>query len=325
MSKGNTPEHKRGAEQVVIDKKARRRNSLQHHAQVGKDCLRQLFSANNSTLMTTLVLAVALAIPGFMFGALYNLERLGHSWEGEHKISLYLETSLSAEQVDSFSRQLLLRQDLIAVELIDASQGMIEFSKFSGLSQVLENLDANPLPAVIEVLARDTREESLTTLQQQLEALEQVEAAVIDLQWLKRFNAMLALAQRIAVVLSLLMGFAVLLIIGNTIRLNVASRRDEIEVSKLMGATDAWVRRPFLYTGMLYGLFAAAVAWLILSATLLLLAIPVQQLAQQYQSYFELAGPGWVGALVLLGVAMTLGFVAAWISVNKFLRQLRPR
>lgn len=324
MSKQPEPP-KRGAQQIKIDAKARRRNWYMHHGEVAKDCLRQLLGASSATFMTTLVLAIALALPGFIFGALYNAERLSQDWQGENKISLYLNTELSEAQVDSFSRQLLLRADLIAVELIDPEQGMREFAKFSGFDATLSAPHDNPLPAVIEILPRDESEGSLRTLQLEMSELSEVDDAVIDLQWLQRFNAIVALAQRVGVVLSILLGVAVLLIIGNTIRVNVASRREEILVSKLMGATDAWVRRPFLYTGILYGLLAAMLSWLLLSATLLLLEIPVQQLAQQYQSDFALHGPGLVGALILLVVATSLGFIGAWLSVNKFLRQLRPR
>ena len=316
---------KRGAEQHVLTKKDQRRRWFQHHGEVAKDCLRQWFSAPAATLMTILVLAVALALPSFLFTSLANINRLTASWDDENKISLYLHTDLSQSQIENFSQRLLLRADLIAVDLVDAEQGLLEFKQFSGFSDVLDSLQHNPLPAVISVLAKDTSEQALEKLQQQLYALPQVEQAVLDLQWIKRLNAMLLVLQRAIIALSLLLACAVLLIIGNTIRLNVESRRDEILVAKLMGATNAWVRRPFLYTGIFYGVTAAISAWLIIEMSLIVMQNPVLQLSLLYQSNFKLTGLGSAGGLVLLLVGLSLGLLAALISVNKFLNKLEPR
>ncbi|EPJ48616.1 MAG: hypothetical protein OFPI_29010 [Osedax symbiont Rs2] len=316
---------KRGAEQHVLTKKDQRRHWFEHHGEVAKDCLRQWLSAPAATLMTILVLAVALALPSFLFTSLANINRLTASWDDENKISLYLQTNLSQSQIENFSHRLLLRADLIAVDLVDAEQGLLEFKQFSGFSQVLDSLQQNPLPAVISVLAKDTSEQNLEKLQQQLYALPEVEQAVLDLQWIKRLNAMLLVLQRAIIALSLLLACAVLLIIGNTIRLNVESRRDEILVAKLMGATNAWVRRPFLYTGIFYGVTAAISAWLIIEMSLLVMQNPVLQLSLLYQSNFKLTGLGGAGGLLLLLVGLSLGLLAALISVNKFLNKLEPK
>lgn len=316
---------KRGAQQHVLTKQDQRRHWFAHHGEVAKDCLRQWLSAPVSTLMTILVLAVALALPSFLFTSLANITRLTSGWDDENKISLYLHTNLSESQIEGFSQRLLLRPDLIAIDLIDAEQGLLEFKQYSGFSDLLDTLQQNPLPAVISVLARDTSEQSLEVLQQQLSALPQVEQAVLDLQWIKRLNAMLLVLERAIIALSLLLAFAVLLIIGNTIRLNVESRRDEILVAKLMGATNAWVRRPFLYTGIFYGVTAAISAWLIIEMSLVVMQTPVLHLTLLYQSNFKLIGLGTVGGLLLLVVGLSLGLLAALISVNKFLNQLEPK
>ncbi|MCJ8299339.1 MAG: permease-like cell division protein FtsX [Pseudomonadales bacterium] len=316
---------KRGAQQHVLTKQDQRRHWFAHHGEVAKDCLRQWLSAPVSTLMTILVLAVALALPSFLFTSLANITRLTSGWDDENKISLYLHTNLSESQIEGFSQRLLLRPDLIAIDLIDAEQGLLEFKQYSGFSDLLDSLQQNPLPAVISVLARDTSEQSLEVLQQQLSALPQVEQAILDLQWIKRLNAMLLVLERAIIALSLLLAFAVLLIIGNTIRLNVESRRDEILVAKLMGATNAWVRRPFLYTGIFYGVTAAISAWLIIEMSLVVMQTPVLHLTLLYQSNFKLIGLGTVGGLLLLVVGLSLGLLAALISVNKFLNQLEPK
>jgi len=315
----------RGAQQHRVSAKDKRRHWREHHADVAKDCLRQLFAAPMSTFMTVLVLAVALALPGFLFSALSNVSRLSDSWDNENKISLFLQTDLSTMQVDNFVQNLLLRPDLIAIDLVDASQGLLEFKQQSGLSDILDSLESNPLPAVVYVLPKNNSQEGLALLANELKALPQVEQAVLDLNWIKRFNGILLVTERAIVALSLLLAFAILLIIGNTIRLNVESRNEEILVSKLMGATNAWVRRPFLYSGVFYGVSAAVLALLILELAMLMMKTPILQLTQLYQSHFVLSGLGVIGSVVLISVSSILGLLGALISVNKFLAKQEPQ
>jgi len=315
----------RGAQQHRVSAKDKRRHWREHHADVAKDCLRQLFAAPMSTFMTVLVLAVALALPGFLFSALSNVSRLSDSWDNENKISLFLQTDLSTMQVDNFVQNLLLRPDLIAIDLVDASQGLLEFKQQSGLSDILDSLESNPLPAVVYVLPKNNSQEGLALLANELKALPQVEQAVLDLNWIKRFNGILLVTERAIVALSLLLAFAILLIIGNTIRLNVESRNEEILVSKLMGATNAWVRRPFLYSGVFYGVSAAVLALLILELAMLMMKTPILQLTQLYQSHFVLSGLGIIGSVVLISVSSILGLLGALISVNKFLAKQEPQ
>ncbi|MEH6442409.1 MAG: permease-like cell division protein FtsX [Oceanospirillaceae bacterium] len=326
MSKLKSPQPPlRGAMQHKVSAEDKRRRWLQHHQEVAKDCLRQLLGSPVSTFMTVLVLAVALALPSFLFTSLSNITKLTDSWESENKISLYLKLELTESEIDSFVQRLLLRNDLVAIDLIDSEQGLLEFKEFSGFSQVLDSLSENPLPAVISVLAKDNSEAGLATLQQQLLAMAPVDEALLDLGWLKRFKGFLLVIQRVVITLSILLAFAVLLIIGNTIRLNVENSRDEILVSKLMGATNAWVRRPFLYTGIFYGVVATAVAWLIIELALMTMQTPVLQLAQLYQTRFQLTGLGALGSCILLIIGVSLGWLAALLSVNKFLNKLEPK
>jgi len=325
MSDQKSSQNARGAQQHRVSAKDKRRHWREHHADVAKDCLRQLFAAPMSTFMTVLVLAVALALPGFLFSALSNVSRLSDSWDNENKISLFLQTDLSTAQVDNFVQNLLLRPDLIAIDLVDASQGLLEFKQQSGLSDILDSLESNPLPAVVYVLPKNNSQEGLALLANELKALPQVEQAVLDLNWIKRFNGILLVIERAIVALSLLLAFAILLIIGNTIRLNVESRNEEILVSKLMGATNAWVRRPFLYSGVFYGVSAAVLALLILELAMLMMKTPILQLTQLYQSHFVLSGLGVIGSIVLISVSSILGLLGALISVNKFLAKQEPQ
>jgi cell division transport system permease protein len=324
-TKPQPPSPLRGAKQHQVSVKDKRSRWLQHHQEVSKDCLRQLLGSPVSTFMTVLVLAVALALPSFLFTSLSNVAKLTDSWESENKISLYLKLELSENEIDSFVQRLLLRDDLIAIDLIDSEQGLLEFKEFSGFSQVLDSLSKNPLPAVVSVLAKDNSEAGLAALQLQLLAMEPVDEALLDLGWLKRFKGFLLVIERAVITLSILLAFAVLLIIGNTIRLNVENSRDEILVSKLMGATNAWVRRPFLYTGIFYGIVAATLAWVIIEFALMTMQTPVLQLAQLYKIRFQLTGLGGLGISILLVIGVGLGWLAALLSVNKFLNKLEPK
>lgn len=321
----NTQGPLRGAQQHRLGARDRRKQWRDHHAQVAKDCLRQLLSSPISTFMTVLVLAVALALPSFLFSTLANVSRLSDGWDTENKISLYLQANMSDRQVDSFVQTLLLRSDLVAIDLVDASQGLLEFKQHSGLSLVLDALEHNPLPAVVYVLAKDSTEQGLMTLRDELKGFAQVEQAVLDLNWIKRFNGILLVIERTVIALSVLLAFAILLIIGNTIRLNVESRNDEILVSKLMGATNDWVRRPFLYSGVFYGVVGAGMALVILEVSMLVIKNPVLQLSQLYQSDFKLSGLGILGSVVVVLIGLTLGLLGALISVNKFLAKLEPK
>jgi cell division transport system permease protein len=164
----------------------------------------------------------------------------------------------------------------------------------------------------------------LPLLQAQLQALPEVDEAQLDLEWVQRLDALLALARRGSYVLGGLLALAVLLVVGNTVRMTIESRRDEIIVSKLVGATDAWVRRPFLYSGFWYGLIGGLLAWLLVQLALLMVTEPAQALADLYLSRFEVSGLGWSGTLVLLATAALLGLTGAWLAVTRHLNEIEP-
>lgn len=316
---------RRGAEQHKVALKDHSENWLRHHKRVARESLIRLLRTPMTTFMTVAVLAIALALPGFMFSALANLQGLTSGWESEARISLYLEPQLSDEQADRFSRSLLLRDDVAAIELISRQQGMLEFKRYSGFGDLLDLLGENPLPPVVMLIPRNRNTQALGLLQAQLNDLPEVDEAVLDMAWLQRLDAILEVARRAVVVLGILLACAVLLVVGNTIRLTIESRRDEIVVSKLVGATDAWVRRPFLYTGLWYGCFGAVFAWLVIQIAWMMLETPATALAQLYLAAPQLEGLGMVGALVLLITSLVLGLLGAWLAVRRHLRDIEPR
>jgi cell division transport system permease protein len=274
--------------------------------------------------MTLAVLAIALALPSFIFTALKNVEQLSAGIDTDPHISLYLDVTLSAERVDQLSRELLLRDDLVSVELISPEKGLEDFRRYTRFDDLLEFFDSNPLPAVITLIPRSSDPAALTRMQQALAQLPEVEEARLDLEWVRRLAAFMALAERSAWVLGGLLSLTVLLVVGNTVRMTIESRRDEILVSKMVGATDAWVRRPFLYSGVWFGLFGALLAWLLAQLALALIAEPVQALATLYLNGYVVQGLGIGASLTLLSTGMLLGLGGAWIAVGRHLRDIEP-
>ncbi|MBP0047135.1 ABC transporter permease [Marinobacterium sp. AK62] len=326
MTKRTAPDTppRRGARQHRVDSSDRRRSWRRHHASVARGALLRLRQTPVASTMTLAVLAIALALPGFLLTVLTNLQALTAGWDTQPRIALYMQTELSDAAIDRFSRELLLRDDLSGVELISRQKGLEEFSEYSAFSDLLEQLEANPLPAVIMVTPLSDDPVKLPLLKTELAGLSQVSEAVLDMEWVQRLEAVLALAQRGSYVLGGLLALAVLLVVGNTVRMTIESRRDEILVSKLVGATDAWVRRPFLYSGFWFGLLGGVLAWLLVQLALLMLEAPARALAELYLNRFELQGLGLEGSVLMLGASVLLGWVGSWLAVARHLREIEP-
>ncbi|MBA4503585.1 permease-like cell division protein FtsX [Marinobacterium marinum] len=315
---------RRGARQHRIQFADRQRSWRRHHLSVAREALLRLKQTPVASLMTLAVLAIALALPGFLLAALGNLQALTSDWDPQPRIALYMQTELGDDAIDSFSRQLMLRDDLASVELINREKGLEDFRRYSAFADLLERFDANPLPAVIMVLPHNTDPLAMPLVRSELAALPGVDEAQLDMEWVQRLAAVLALAQRGSYVLGGLLALAVLLVVGNTVRMTIESRRDEILVSKLVGATDAWVRRPFLYSGFWFGLIGGLLAWLLVQLALLLLATPAQALADLYLNDFQLQGLGIQGSLIMLAAATLLGLSGSWLAVSRHLREIEP-
>jgi cell division transport system permease protein len=210
------------------------------------------------------------------------------------------------------------------VQYISADQALSEFKQLSGFGEAAAVLDKNPLPAVLVVRPNDASPEAAAALQHQLAANPAVDQVRLDLQWLKRLSAILDIVRRVTDILAALLGLAVILVVGNTIRLEIGGRRTEIEVSKLLGATDAFIRRPFLYHGAWYGFAGGLIACLLVVAAVTLVEEPVSRLAGLYGSAFALQGLGFMGALGLLAGGGLLGWTGSWLAVARHLRAIEP-
>ena len=295
-----------------------------HRASV-VDSVGRLIKQPIGSFFTCLVMAVALSLPMGLALLLDNVERLGGSWQRAAQISLYMKLDVDAEEGGALREQVLDMPDVAEASWISREQALEEFQQLSGLGEALRELPENPLPGVIVVTPREVDRDGLEALRQRLSGLPGVEQAQLDLLWVERLTAILKLGDRFVFGLSLLLIATLLLVIGNTIRLHIENRRTEIEVVKLVGGTDGYVRRPFLYMGALYGLGAGVIAWLLLAYGLGWLNEAVVGLAGLYGSDFGLAGvPADDGLSLVLG-AVLLGYIGAWLAVARHLSELAPR
>jgi cell division transport system permease protein len=298
---------------------------LRQHAQALGGTLALLIRAPLATVMTIAVIGITLALPTGLYLAIDNLQRLSAHWDTGGQISLFLKLDVSDAQADKLSERVRRMRGVARVDYRSRAQALAEFKQLSGFGDALNALERNPLPAVLIVHpASGTTPEGLQTLLKELRALDHVDSAQLDLEWVKRLHAMLAIAERGVLVLAALLGIAVLLTIGNTIRLAVLNRRDEIEVTKLMGGTNPFIRRPFLYSGLIQGALGAATAGLILSLTLLFLAAPLTALAGLYGRDFLVHGLTLRATAVLVAVGAALGWAGSRLAVGRLLRAIEP-
>ncbi len=298
-----------------------------HHRQSAGSSLLRLLRSPFSSLLTWLVIAVALALPMGLTVMLDNVSGLTENLEGSSKITIYMKLTEDDQNALQLSQQIAQRQDVDSVEFISRHEALEEFKELSGWGDVLAYLDNNPLPSVIVVQPAEHVDSAgkVAGLTEKLESLSGVDNVQVDLQWVQRLNALFAVLKRVVIALAALFGVAVILIIGNTIRLAIENRRDEIIVVKLVGGTDPYVRRPFLYTGFWYGFIGAALAWCLVNISLLWIANPVNQLAALYYSRFNLHGLSFADTFLLMLFGGFLGIAGAWIAVKRHLDDIEPQ
>lgn len=301
-------------------------NYLARHAQVALNSLGRLYRAPLASLMTAAVLGIALALPTGLYLFTGNLQRLSTQWDGSASISLFLRTSVSTVEAQRLTGKLQQWPEVDSIQLITPDEALAEFRELSGFGDVLDALHDNPLPAVIGIKPTNSHAgaEAAAALMEKLRALPEVDIAQLDLQWVKRFHAIIDIVRRSIWVAATLLGLAVLLIVGNTIRLEIQNRRAEIEITKLIGASDGFIRRPFLYSGFWYGLSGALLAALLVELAFLQLHGPVRQLAGLYQSAFSLQTLSFAETLALLGSGAVLGLLGAGLAVSRHLAAIEP-
>jgi cell division transport system permease protein len=298
----------------------------EHHLQSLLDSLGRLARNPVASAMTVAVIGIALALPTGLHVVLKNVQAVSADWENAAQISLFLRKNLREDRLQKLIAELKVMPEVAVVTYVSPDEALEEFQRMSGFGEAVDALQQNPLPGVLIVQPGLTASAPATVegLLNRLRIHPDIEFAQLDMEWVKRLYAMMEIARRGVAVLASVLALAVLLIVGNTIRLAIQNRRDEIEVQKLIGATDAFIRRPFLYSGFWHGLLGAMIAWLLVNVSLWVLSAPVERLSALYDSRFELGGLGLEATFYLMLFGVLLGFIGAWLAVDRHLRTIEP-
>ncbi|WP_417690530.1 permease-like cell division protein FtsX [Pseudidiomarina sp.] len=316
-----------GAQQVKISAWRRFVTFWLHHAQQCIGSLGELARYPFASLMTMAVLGLSLTLPATLYVIVKNTDSVGANFQNASEITVFLRQDLDDQAVTTFAKRIELNPAVAEIKLIEKEAALAEFRERSGFGDALETLDSNPLPDVLLVTphANHRAPAAAEALLQELKQQREVDEARLDVGWLQRFEAIVQLIRDGFLGLALLLCIAVVLIVGNTIRLNISSKRDEIMVMKLVGATDAYIQRPFLYTGLWYGIVGGIITWLATAALLWWLSGAVRSIADLYESQFRLTGLNLAEMGVIWGLAIGLGLLGSHIAVRKHVRAIEPQ
>lgn len=278
-------------------------------------------------MMTIVVIAVALTLPSGFYLLVENVKQLTGVLESRHYVSLYLKHSVTDEAGKKMVNELIAKPEVKDATLISKEEGLREFRSYSGFDDALATLEHNPLPVVIRVEPMEAHNQidGLRGLVLELERIAGVEFVQIDLEWMERLNSIINLVRRGIFVLSVFLGMAVIFTVGNTIRLELESRKEEIMVAQLVGATNSFVRRPFLYSGFWYGALSGMLALIFIHLIIRLLDDPINQIAFRYNSHFEIHGLSLKESFFLIQASVILSIAGAWLVLGGYLKHLRPK
>jgi len=278
-----------------------------------------------ASLLTVLVIAVTLALPAAMLLVIKNASSLSRSWDNALDFSVYLNQDVSLTEARRLKDIIEQRADVEVVTLITADEALDQFKADSGFGAALDHLGDNPLPHTLVVRPSSANtEQTVLLLNEELGNLPEADFVQVDTEWVQRFLAILDMLQRAIGIGSLLLGAAIVVIIGNTIRLDIQNRRQEIEVTKLIGASNAFVRRPFLYSGFWYGLGGGLMALGLVGYGLYALEEPAARLAGLYGSTFTVLSLDLRESLTIVGTGVLLGLTGSWLAAARHMRAIEP-
>lgn len=296
------------------------------HAGTAVAALGRLSRQPFASLMTILVIAVTLALPAAMHLVVKNARSLSASWDNALDFSVYLQQDMTGEQAERLAGLVDQRADVDSVTFISADDALEEFRLTSGFGDALDHLTTNPLPHTLVVRpAAGITEVAIGVLNEELGNLPEADFVQVDTEWVRRFHAILAILERAIFIGAALLGAAILIIIGNTIRLDIQNRREEIEVTKLIGASNAFVRRPFLYSGFWYGLAGGLLALVLVWYGLYALEAPVARLSGLYESSFSVLALGVAESFAIVAAGIGLGLTGSWIAATRHMRRIEPK
>lgn len=327
MAQVSNSRSQRGAVGAKTDLLGRIRAGLGHHSYTLQDSLKRLAKEPLQTILTTAVIAIALSLPATLFVAVDNVRQFGSGFESFSQITAYAKNDATAEQIVNLENQLRVMPEIATVTYIAPDQALKEFANSSGLGAALEYLETNPLPPVfiVQPEVQSQSPDQAARLMAKIHQIANVEDAQLDMLWLQRLHSLTQIGQKAVYTLGALLGLGVLVIIGNSIRLAIHNRREEIIVVKLVGGTNAYVRRPFLYSGMLMGFMGAMGASCILALGFYWLGSSITHLSELYSSQYRLTGLGLKGCVALVATGSIIGLLGSWLAVGRHLKHIKPR
>jgi cell division transport system permease protein len=296
------------------------------HVQQAVGSLGNLWRTPFTTTMTIFVLGVSLALPATLHLFVKNAQQISEQWDSASQITLFLKLSTTEKSAQNLIKRISLYNDVDNVRYISAKQALKEFKLLSGFGQSLEYLNKNPLPATLLITPtqRASQAQAANSLLAKLIQEREVKQGKLDLEWLTRLEAIASLIEDIVLGVALLLCLSVVLIVGNTIRLAILNEKDAIAIMKLVGATDNFIQRPFLYAGIWYGIFGGILSCCAVAILAWYLGYGINNLSELYQSNFQLQGLSFIEALWLITFAIVLALVGSYISVNKHIKTIEP-
>jgi cell division transport system permease protein len=300
-------------------------NWLFAHLDTLRESLERLFRQPFATLLNVTVIGIALSLPAGFYIGLNNLQSFSRQLSSDPQVSIFMTTDAVRADMQGVEQRLKGNPDVDRVEFIPRDLALAKLKRSAGLGDVLADIGRNPLPDAFVVTARNNDPATLEALRDLARRWPKVDHVQLDAEWARRLDAALGVARLLVTILAVLLALALVAVTFNTIRLQILTRRDEIEVSRLIGATNPFIRRPFLYLGTLQGLAGGLAAWAIVNAAVFLLNVQLADLATLYGTAFRLEAPGLRDFMVLLGLSAGLGWLGAWLSVSRHLWQIAPR
>ncbi len=295
-----------------------------HHLQSMAFSLGKIYPSPTTTIMTVAVIGITLSLPCGFYLFLKNIDAMSGEFRSSSQISLYLDIDIGEQRARVLDREIADMANVSSTRFISRDASLEEFRSSSGFGNSIDSLSSNPLPHTIVVQPVDADSFELRNLVNKLQAMPEIEIAKLDTEWLERLYTIIEIARRSVAIITILFACAVLLIIGNTIRLDIQNRYQEIIVTKLIGATDAFIRRPFLYGGVWYGLLGGIISWLIVEIGYLAISGPLQRLNLLYQSKMTLITFSFHDFIILITSSTLLGLAGSWIAVARHLNQIEP-
>lgn len=301
------------------------RQRYAQHMSVIRTVVRRIFSPPLAGLLNILVIGIALSLPAGMYALLLNVHGLVEKLSGTPQISVFLSLDAKSDDIEILRKQFSQNPDIAQADFIPRDTALQHLKQTTGLKDVIVGLEKNPLPDAFILRPKSKSATSLETLRQAIAQLPTVDQAQLDSAWAYKLEALLRFANLAVLILASLLSLALIAITFNTIRLQILTQREEIEVAKLIGASDSFIRRPFLYFGALQGLMGGIAAYLIITISLLVLNGPLLTLSQLYASQFSLHSLGLGDSIALLIFSLYLGWLGAWLSVARHLSLIEPR